>query len=275
MPSHLPKQLEAAIQAYTTAVPRRARLLDLAGAVLAEVEAATADLPEPARPDLIKAAERLTAGQVLGQEVKLTTGTFLELLRQLLKIFRQFELLPSLPEAALQELDELPPAAWLDEAGPVAGLASSWSVPPGLLLFIGQQALSPFYRQAAAPYGSLWPQGLWQHPTCPTCGRLPTFALILPENGQRHLHCDLCAVTWPASSCQACIFCGVEAAQTIYYFLEDDPARRADLCQACGRYLRTVVLARLSHSLYLPLEGFVLVDLDTLMTLPPDQPCSG
>ena len=139
----------------------------------------------------------------------------------------------------------------------------------GLLLFIGQKALSPFYQQAAAPYAALWSQDRWQQSACPACGGPPTLALISPESGQRRLHCCLCNVTWPAPSRQECVFCGAAAAQTTYYFLEDDPARRADLCQACGRYLRTIVLAKLTHPLHLPLEEFVLVDLDTLMAQAP------
>ena len=63
-----------------------------------------------------------------------------------------------------------------------------------------------------------------------------------------------------------CDFCGAEAeAQFSYVFVEYDPARRADLCRVCHRYLKTIVAGRLTHPLYLPLEEFVTVDLDTVM----------
>jgi hypothetical protein len=61
------------------------------------------------------------------------------------------------------------------------------------------------------------------------------------------------------------VFCGKEEPRFSYIFAEDDPARRADLCQACRRYLKTVVTSQFTHPLYLPLEEFVTVDLDTLM----------
>ncbi len=259
------EQIEAALTAYTAAAPRRARLLELAGAVLAALEATTATLPEAPQVDLQATAARLTAGQLLLPEPPVPLARFQALLVRLFGIFEKFDLLPPLPAALQQQLLDLPPHDWLQENGPLAQLAESSHIPLGLLLFIGQQALSPFYQQAAAPYASLWPKRHWQQPFCPGCGRPPTMALIAPETGQRRLHCCLCAITWPAFSRQACVFCGREATQTRYYFLEDDPARRADLCQACGRYLRTIVLAKLPHPPHLPLEEFVLVDLDTLM----------
>ena len=262
----LPEPLAAAIQAYKTAVPRRARLLDLAGAILGALAAAApapAGKPEPL--DQEAATNRLAAGQALLVGLPIPVGPFRSLLAQLFNIFQQFDLLPAWPPEVGHELLELSPADWLVEEGPAARLATVHHLPVGLLLFIGQKALAPWYQQAAAPYAALWSHSPWQKTICPACGRPPILALITPESGHRHLHCSLCAVTWPAPSRQACVFCGAEAAQTTYYFLEDDPARRADLCQSCGRYLKTLVLANLPHPLHLPLEEFVLADLDTLM----------
>lgn len=263
MPSHLPKQLEAAIQAYTTAVPRRARLMDLAGAVLAAQS--TALVPAPPAGDLEAATSLLAAGQPLLTALAVPAVAFRALLAQLLTVFQRFELLRPLPLATLEEILDQSPSVWLEEGGPISSLAAARRLPANLLFFFGQKALAPFYQQAAQPYDALWSQGLWQQPICPACGRPPTLALLTPESGRRRLHCRLCDLTWPAPSRQACVFCGTEASQGRYYFLEDDPARRADLCQACGRYLRTIVLAKLPHPLHLPLEEFVLVDLDTLM----------
>ncbi|MGQ9920372.1 MAG: formate dehydrogenase accessory protein FdhE [Desulfobacca sp.] len=269
MPNPLPEQLAAALSAYKNAVPRRARLLDLAGAVLAVLKATAADLPDPPAADLPGATARLTAGQFLLPPLSIPSARFQALLTALWDIFATYDLLPPLPRDLLRQLLDLPPQAWLEEEGPAVVLARTYQLPAGLLLFIGQKALSPFYQQAAAPYAELLAQGLWQQALCPACGRPPTLALISPATGQRRLHCRLCDLTWPAPSRQACVFCGTEASQGRYYFLEDDPARRADLCQTCGRYLRTIVLAQLPHPLHLPLEELVLVDLDTLMAQRP------
>ena len=134
-----------------------------------------------------------------------------------------------------------------------------------LLFFVGQKALSPFYQQAAAPYIPLFSQGVWQRSVCPGCGQEPALASLPPDSRQRHLYCSLCDVQWPFAR-RGCVFCGAEAeAQFSYVFVEDDPARRADLCRVCRRYLKTIVAGRLTHPLYLPLEEFVTVDLDTLL----------
>ncbi len=60
-------------------------------------------------------------------------------------------------------------------------------------------------------------------------------------------------------------FAATQESHFSYIFIEDDPARRADLCRACRRYLKTIVISRLTHALYLPLEEFVTVDLDALL----------
>jgi len=260
MPNQLPEQLTA----YKNAAPRRARLLDLAGAVLRVLEAAQ-PAPVAAPLETAAAAAPQETGVPLLAGLAVAAPAFRAVLARLLEVFQHYDLLPPLPPDLAAELLDLPPGAWLQEEGPVAALGRAHRLSAGLLLFIGQQALSPFYQQAAAPHAPRWAQGRWLQPACPACGGPPTLALISPETGQRRLHCRLCNVTWPAPDRQACVFCGAAAAQTTYYFLEDDPARRADLCQACGRYLRTIVLAQLPHPLSLPLEEFVLVDLDTLM----------
>ena len=168
----------------------------------------------------------------------------------------QFELLPPLPSDVLQALLSLPPPAWLAENLGLADLCQGREVPAGLLLFLGQKALSPYYQRAAAPFGPLFLQGSWQQGNCPNCGQKPALASLAPESGQKLLYCSLCAVQWPFSR-RACVFCGQEEPHFSYVFVEDDPARRADLCQACRGYLKTMVTGRLTHPLCLPLEEFV------------------
>jgi hypothetical protein len=258
------QQLEIALTDYTAALPRQARLIQLAGEVLRQLAAVQAHLP-PARSLTEKdVTATLAAGEPLFATMPISAPIFQNTLGRLLDLFRQFELLPSLPPDLLSLVVSFPPQTWLGETHRLEKICQEKDVPVGLLLFIGQKALSPFYQEAAAPYASLFSQGDWQKRNCPGCGREPTLASLAPESRQRLLYCSLCAAQWPFTR-QACIFCGNQEHRFSYIFAEDDPARRADLCQTCHRYLKTIVSDRLPHPLYLPLEEFVTVDLDTLL----------
>lgn len=257
-------QLETALNAYTAALPRQARLIQLAGEVLRHLAAVRAALPPTPGMAEKEAAARLAAGETILAPVLIPVANFRHSLGCLLEIFQTFELLPPLPSDLVQTLLARPPQVWLEETGHLTEVPQSQDLPTGLLLFLGQKALAPFYRQAAAPYLSLFLQGDWPHATCPGCGQEPSLASLAPDSGQRLLYCSLCTAQWPFTR-RTCVFCGHEEPRFSYIFAEDDPARRADLCQDCRRYLKTIVTTRLTHPLHLPLEEFVTVDLDTLM----------
>jgi hypothetical protein len=262
MAKPLPESLAAALQAYKNAVPRRARLLDLAGEVLAVLAAVPLSFPPPTTAARQDAAVRAAAGHILWEEPPIQGQVVPELLRQLLSVFQDFTLLPPLSEPVAAEFLATPPETWLSAPESIVQWATTRQLPGTLLVFIGQLALSPFYQAASAPYKNVWSQGKWLHPFCPSCGREPSLALILPESGQRQLHCRLCDVTWASPDRQTCIFCGQQNSQAEYLFLDDDPARRAELCPVCQRHLKIIVLPDLPHALCLPLEAFVGVDLE-------------
>jgi hypothetical protein len=266
MANQLNQQLDKALAAYAVALPRQARLIQLAGEVLIQLAVVRAALPLPPGVDLDQAAARLAAGEPILATVPIPAAIFRDTLTRLLELFRQFDLLPALPPDLLHSLISLAPPAWLGETGGLEEICQGREVPVKLLFFVGQKALSPFYQQAAAPYAPLFSQGVWQKPVCPGCAQEPALAVLTPDSRQRHLYCSLCDAKWPFAR-PVCVFCGAEAeAQFSYVFVEDDPARRADLCRVCRRYLKTIDAGRLTHPLYLPLEEFVTVDLDTLLT---------
>jgi hypothetical protein len=257
-------QLENALSAYTAALPRQARLIHLAGEVLRLLAEVQAGLPSPPGMTASEAEARLAAGETILAPVLIPPADFRPTLGRMLEIFQKFELLPPLPSDLCQTLLSRPPQAWLEETGSLGEISRSQDFPAGLLLFLGQKALAPFYQQAAASFLPLFLGGKWSRSICPGCGREPVLASLAPDSGQRLLYCSLCAAQWPFSR-QTCVFCGNREPKFSYIFAEDDPARRADLCRTCQRYLKTIVTGRLPHLLHLPLEEFVTVDLDTLM----------
>lgn len=264
MPNHPGQQLEIALTVYSAALPRQARLIQLAGEVLRQLAAVQAHLPpSPPLPEK-EAKAGLAAGEPLLATVPIPVAIFHNVLGRLVELFQQFELLPPLPADLLQKLLVMIPQSWLEESDHVAELCQTRAIPPGLILFLGQKALAPFFQQVAAPYLPIFLQVPWQKVSCPGCGREPSLASLAPASGQRLLYCGLCAAQWPYTSGN-CVFCGNEDLRFSYIFAEDDPSRRADLCPACHRYLKTIVTDRLPHPLYLPLEEFVTVDLDAIM----------
>jgi hypothetical protein len=262
MASQLNQRLDSALSAYAAALPRQARLIRLAGEVLRHLAIAQVALPPPA-VNLIEAAAKLAAGTHILTALPIPAPIFRNTLSRLLELGRQFDLLPALSPDLRHSLLSLSPPAWLGELPEKIFLGRN--VPAGLLIFLGQKALSPFYRQAAEPYYPLFSQGGWQNPNCPGCGQEPALACLTPESGQRLLYCSLCAAQWLFPR-PGCVFCGIKDEKHLsYVFVEADPARRADICRVCRRYLKTVVTRRLEHLVYLPLEEFVTVDLDTIV----------
>jgi FdhE protein len=263
MSSPYSPQLESSLGIYAAALPRHARLIQLAGEVLRQlgaVQAGWSPIQEIADQDI---EAKLAAGHPIFPHVPISETIHRNILARLLELFRQFELVPPLSANQLQSLLSLAPHAWLDETS-LEAISQGRDLPAGLFFFLGQKALSPFYHQAAAPFQQKLLQAGWQKGHCPFCGQQPALACLSPDSGQRLLYCSLCGVQWPFSR-QTCVFCGNQESQFSYVFIEDDSARRADLCQACQHYLKTIVINRLRHALYLPLEEFVTIDLDALL----------
>jgi formate dehydrogenase maturation protein FdhE len=238
-------------------------LIQLAGEVLQQLAAVQAGLPPVQGIDDNEVEARLAAGQAIVDQVPIPVSIFQNTLSHLLELFRHFELMPPLSAARLQYLLTLPPHAWLDETS-VAASCQDQDLPAGLFLFLGRKALFPFYHEAATAFLEKSFLAGWQKGKCPFCGQEPTLASFAPDSGQRFLYCSLCGIQWPFPR-QTCVFCGNQESHFSYIFIEDDPARRADLCRACRRYLKTIVTSRLTYALYLPLEEFVTIDLDALL----------
>lgn len=257
-------QLKTALSVYTAALPRHARLIQLAGEVLRQLALVKAGLPPVQESEKKAVEDRLAAGQPILAQVPIPAAIFQDFLNRLLELFQDNELLPLLPDQLYENILALPPHVWLEEASALAATCEGQNISEGLLFFLGQKALAPFYQHAAAPYLPRFLKQECDTGKCPFCGQEPALASLAADSGQKFLYCSLCAVQWPFPR-QTCAFCGNSEPRFSYIFVEDDPARRADLCQVCGRYLKTIVINRLPHGLYIPLEEFVTVDLDALL----------
>lgn len=239
--------------------------MNLAGEVLRLVEEAggQADFTLSLAPE--QASARLAAGKILlNAWLPVDETAYYRLVGELLHLCQGHGLFSRPIEPLLAFLQTVHPEHWLEPSPELLSSLDRFGAPAGLILWISQKALAPFYQQACAPYAHCGQGPPWERGVCFCCGSPPVLARLAAGTGQRWLYCGLCTLEWPYTR-QTCPFCqNLPNGPLPYVFQEDDPARRLYQCPGCGHYLKTIDESRLSHRLYLPLEEFVTLDLDLL-----------
>ncbi len=144
----------------------------------------------------------------------------------------------------------------------LAGCAEDLGIDKSLLASFCYQAIRPsllaWSRQLAIDPGvaSDWDQGI-----CPICGSPPAMAL-LEDEGRRVLVCGFCWHQWPHRR-TSCPFCRTSDNRKLrYFFDENEPECRVDLCDECRRYLKTVDTRKTDRTVFPPLEALTTLHLD-------------
>ncbi|HOL17839.1 MAG TPA: formate dehydrogenase accessory protein FdhE [Bacillota bacterium] len=133
-----------------------------------------------------------------------------------------------------------------------------------LAAFVLFQALGPFYQSLGASVAELSDFSLWQHGFCPLCGQKPGMAMLRPEDGARILECWLCHLQWQFPRLE-CPFCAnKDFTQLQFFYTEEHPGRRVQLCDCCKSYLKTVVTKEIGREVILELENIFTIELDFL-----------
>ena len=110
--------------------------------------------------------------------------------------------------------------------------------PPARDLFL--LALNPFYEKFAVEIVASIEELDWQYGYCPVCGEKPSIAKYEKTSGARFLQCSLCRTQWTRGRVQ-CAFCDNRDPDTLGYLsAENDKAHRADVCDACRRYIKAI-----------------------------------
>lgn len=146
--------------------------------------------------------------------------------------------------------------------------AHGWSgrtgVDPELLAFVLFSSLAPFYICLAEAVAERTDFGLWREGYCPVCGRKPGMAKLREKDGARILECWLCHARWQFPRLQ-CPFCGNRDFDRLRFFYTNEyPGRRVQLCERCRNYLKTVVVKEIGRDVVLELENIFTADLDYL-----------
>lgn len=101
----------------------------------------------------------------------------------------------------------------------------------------------------------------WMKGYCPICGSAPILS-ILEGDGARKLICSFCWHQWAVKRVY-CPFCDNSANKDLHYlFSEEEKNLRVDLCDKCGKYLKTLDTRQTDRLIYPPLEQAATLHLD-------------
>lgn len=125
-------------------------------------------------------------------------------------------------------------------------------------------ALMPFYS-AFALKQTAQDLGCCDKGWCPVCGQYPINGFNRPGDGLRIMGCWLCETQWshPRTVCPVCS-CQRQEAQLLFTPLGENRARRIQVCDDCGHYLKITDCTEANSELDLQLENSATVHLDVL-----------
>lgn len=104
----------------------------------------------------------------------------------------------------------------------------------------------------------------WEKGYCPVCGSPPALSILRGEGGQRSLVCALCAYEWQTTRIH-CPFCeNRQQNRLAYFFSENEKDCRVDVCENCGKYIKTIDTRQMGRAVYPLVEQIATLHLDML-----------
>jgi len=140
--------------------------------------------------------------------------------------------------------------------------AKRYGVDSRMLGFVVSNSLQPSLSLSAQQLEVFLKSGpAWEKGYCPICGSLPGLA-VLENDGTRALFCTFCFHKWPTKRLY-CPYCGnTNSGRLQYFYSEQETGYRVELCEGCGKYLKSVDLREITHPMYPPLELLTTLHLD-------------
>jgi FdhE protein len=246
-------RLDDAVHLQPALGPAAASLRALLGALRAVV----VRLP-PGVPDLKAAAARLHGGVPALTGEPISDGARLLVdLRVMCASLREeaggrgtdtFGALSAV-EAALRagrprvDADVLARAATAGDWDEVLAAAPQLDVDEYALVAALDYAVRPTLRAAAARVTALIADARWERGACPACGAPPLLAELRGKDEGRVLRCGRCASAWSFPRV-GCVACGERDHRRLGALHEEgeEDYRRAEYCEQCRRYLKTVAV---------------------------------
>ena len=146
---------------------------------------------------------------------------------------------------------------WLDVA------ADNTGVDAGLLATLAHVAALPLLQACGRQAAPLIAGATWNAGYCPVCAGWPTLCEMRGLERTRWLRCGRCGAGWPSQG-QRCAFCGNANHETLGYLAAEAEreARRAETCDLCHSYLKTLATLTALSSVDLLVRDAATVELD-------------
>lgn len=175
----------------------------------------------------------------------------------------ELALLKQAVEAKSISLTELLIACLGKDRAPLADAAERVKVPSALLEYVCSTALA-FGLQSWRENELHASIAGWKEGYCPICGGVPAMGELVGEEGQKRLHCSICATSWEVTRLK-CSYCGNDETDSLEYFTaEGEPGYRVDICRKCSCYLKVVDSRELGEGLPMDVEDLNSMHLDLL-----------
>jgi FdhE protein len=156
-------------------------------------------------------------------------------------------------------------AALRRDAAALDSAAARMSAPTELTASLCELAASPSLRALAGGAAGLLASAPWSRGWCPVCGAWPLLGELRASDRSRWLRCGLCASEW-AYPRSACPFCGEgdHRKLTALSVAGEEDYRRAELCDGCRGYVKSVARLTPIAAELLPIEDLATGYLDVL-----------
>jgi FdhE protein len=101
----------------------------------------------------------------------------------------------------------------------------------------------PVLRAASVAVAPAVADARWSRGGCPACGAPPLLAELRGKEEGRTLRCGRCATAWPFARLE-CAGCGERDHRRLLalHAEREGDHRRADCCESCGLYLKSVAV---------------------------------
>ncbi len=157
--------------------------------------------------------------------------------------------------------------AMLEEGGVeyIEDVASRMETDPQMLSALAVGSIRQYMEKLAEMTRPLFSADEWLKPFCPVCGNPPYIAELRGKEGERILHCSLCASEWPYYRLR-CSSCGNQDHETLRFLYneKEGPECRADVCDECRQYLKAIDRRDAAEPLVMEVEDWGTLHIDML-----------
>jgi len=267
------KKIDKELERYLGKKPELEKVIKLYKEIFNIQESARQKAKPALEVSLDEAFKKLKSGKYIleGMAPVIDAELFIETAKAMGKAFAgvsgepfPVEQLLSLPEFQPEAVDKLATKVIVDDIAFLKKFAeeSSYNVET-ISLFIFS-LLVPFFQKEAEKYQEVFEKAKWQKGHCPFCSSQPQYSRFDKEDGRRLLFCPLCRSQWrfPRMVCPFCY--NSEHTSLKHFYIEEDSAHRADVCDKCKRYLKTTNERAADKEVVPQVENMVTIALDYL-----------